>query len=292
MHAVSPLRTPSEAALDAEALRGYEAAQLFLARSADALDGDRLEDTEASVVGRIVARLDGLPLAIELAAGRLRSLPLTELDRVLERRLEVLGGGERTAPPRHRTLGTAIDWSYALLSPEEQRVLVRLAVFPGSFDAIAASAVAADDPADTDAVPLLLSQLVDRSLLTLEAGEPRYRLLQTVRAFLRTRAGASTAYARAAERPTTTTPHWRNSSSGACSSRGWRSGSIAPTASRTTFGRRCCGRLTARTARPRSGWPPRSACIGIGPASSAKRSSSCSAPWTSPPRIVRGGRGA
>ena len=197
---VSPLRTPAATVRGADALRGYDAAQLFLARSAGALDGDRLGDMEASLVGRIVARLDGLPLAIELAAGRLRSLPLTELDRVLERRLEILGGGERTAPPRHRTLGTAIDWSYALLSPEEQRVLVRLAVFPGSFDAIAACAVAADDPTDADAVLLLLSQLVDRSLLTFEAGEPRYRLLQTVRAFLRTRAGASTEFANAAER--------------------------------------------------------------------------------------------
>ena len=200
VHSVSPLQAPVASVIGADALRGYEAAQLFLARSGDALDGDRLGDAEASIVGRIVGRLDGLPLAIELAAGRLRSLPLTELDRVLERRLEVLGVGERTAPPRHRTLGTAIDWSYALLSPEEQRVLVRLAVFPGSFDAIAACAVAADDPTDTDAVPLTLSQLVDRSLLTHEAGEPRFRLLQTVRAFLRTRAGASTAYAEAAER--------------------------------------------------------------------------------------------
>ncbi len=200
VHAVSPLRTPSETMLDADRLLDCEAAQLFVARGGGSLDHDQLTDVDASAIARIVARLDGLPLAIELAAGRLRSLPLTELDRILERRLEVLGGGERTAPARHRTLETAIDWSYAQLSDDERRVLVGLAVFPGSFDTAAACAVAADDPSDPDAVLPLLSQLVDRSLLTLEAGEPRYRLLQTVRAFVRNREGATSAFTAAAER--------------------------------------------------------------------------------------------
>ena len=197
---VPPLRTPAETTLDIDALIEYDAAQLFLARSGGSLDRDRLGSEDAAAVARIVARLDGLPLAIELAAGRLRSLPVAELDRILERRLEVLGGGERTAPTRHQTLETAIDWSYGLLSDDERRVLIGLAVFPGSFDAAAACAVAADDPADPDAVLPLLSQLVDKSLLTLEAGEPRYRLLETVRAFVRNRAGATSTFAAAAER--------------------------------------------------------------------------------------------
>jgi predicted ATPase/DNA-binding SARP family transcriptional activator len=197
---VPPLRTPAETTLDSDGLLEYDAAQLFLARSGGSLDRGRLGSDDAAAVARIVARLDGLPLAIELAAGRLRSLPLTELDRILERRLEVLAGGERTAPARHRTLETAIDWSYGLLSHDERRVLIGLAVFPGSFDTAAACAVAADDAADPETVPPLLSQLVDKSLLTLEAGEPRYRLLETVRAFVRNRAGATRAFTAAAER--------------------------------------------------------------------------------------------
>jgi predicted ATPase/DNA-binding SARP family transcriptional activator len=197
---VPPLRTPAETPLAVDRLLEYEAAQLFLARSAGSLDRDRLGDADASSVARIVTRLDGLPLAIELAAGRMRSLPLTELDQVLERRLEVLGGGERTAPARHQTLETAIDWSYALLSDDERRVLIRLAVFPGTFDATAARAVATDHATDADSVLPLLSQLVDKSLLTFDAGEPRYRLLETVRAFVRNRAGATGEYLAAAQR--------------------------------------------------------------------------------------------
>ena len=229
-----PLRTPAETTLDIDGLLECDAAQLFLARSGGSLDRDRLGSEDAAAVARIVVRLDGLPLAIELAAGRLRSLRLAELDRILERRLEVLGGGERTAPTRHQTLEMAIDWSYGLLSDDERRVLIGLAVFPGSFDAAAACAVAANDPADPDAVLPLMSQLVDKSLLTLEAGEPRYRLLETVRAFVRNRRAP-----RARSRPpgsatATTTPRLGRSSSGACSSRAWRPGSTAATPSRRT----------------------------------------------------------
>jgi predicted ATPase/DNA-binding SARP family transcriptional activator len=195
-----PLRAPAELAIKAGRLMDYEAAQLFMARSGGWLDRDRLDDAEASAVARIVVRLDGLPLAIELAAGRLRSLPLVELDQILERRLEVLDDGDRSAPVRHRTLETAIEWSYTLLSDDERRVLARLAVFPGSFDAAAASAVAADDATDSDSALGLLAQLVDKSLLSFDAGESRYRMLQTVRAFVRNRAGATSAFASAAER--------------------------------------------------------------------------------------------
>ncbi len=200
VHAVPPLRTPSETMLDADRLLDYQAAQLFVARGGGSLDREQLTDADASAIARIVARLDGLPLAIELAAGRLRSLPLAELDRILERRLEVLGEGQRGAPARHRTLETAIDWSYAQLSDDERRALAGLAVFPGSFDAAAACAVATDNPADPDAALPLLAQLVDRSLLTLDAREPRYRLLQTVRAFVRNREGATRVFTAAAER--------------------------------------------------------------------------------------------
>ena len=200
VHPVPPFPTPADTTLAVDQLVDYEAAQLFLARSGGLLDRDRLEYGDASAVARIVARLDGLPLAIELAAGRLRSLPLTELDRILERRLEVLGGGERTAPAHHRTLETAIDWSYGLLGDDERRVLIGLAVFPGSFDAAAAYAVASDDPTDPDRVARLLTQLADKSMLSVDAGGRRYRLLQTVRGFVRNRAGGTSAFATAAAR--------------------------------------------------------------------------------------------
>jgi predicted ATPase/DNA-binding SARP family transcriptional activator len=196
---VPPLQTPPETTLPGDRLMDYEAAQLFVAASNGWLDPERLGSGDATAVAGIVTRLDGLPLAIELAAGRLRSLPLAELDRILEHRLAVLGDGERTAPERHQTLEAAIDWSYALLSDGERRVLMRLAVFPGSFDADGAGAVAADEVHGPDAAVQLLPRLVDKSLLTFEAGEPRYRLLQTVRAFLRNRAGTTADYRTAGE---------------------------------------------------------------------------------------------
>ena len=197
---LTPLPAPAEMTIKADRLMDYEAAQLFLARSGGSLNRDQLDDAAASAVARIVVRLDGLPLAIELAAGRLRSLPLVELDRVLERRLEVLDDGDRDAPVRHRTLEAAIDWSYTLLSDDERGVLVRLAVFPGSFDAAAGSMVAEDDATHAGSVLRLLAQLVDKSLISFDGEASRYRMLQTVRAFVRNRAGATNAFATAAGR--------------------------------------------------------------------------------------------
>jgi predicted ATPase len=136
---------------------------------------------DTAAVAEIVARLDGLPLAIELAAGKLRSVSAADLARGLRERLSLLGDGPRDAPARQQTLEAAIAWSEELLSPVDQRVLRRLAVFPGSFDAASAEAVA-DEPG---AVVPALARLVDASLLSAEP--PRYRLLVTVRTFARGR---------------------------------------------------------------------------------------------------------
>jgi tetratricopeptide (TPR) repeat protein len=128
-----------------------------------------------------------MPLAIELAAGRRRTLGLPELAARLEERLELLSDGPRTAPARQRTLAAAIDWSYALLGRAERRALVSLAAFPGDFDAAAAEAVVVGGEALR-----LVSRLVDKSLVAVGPGDlPRYRLLQTVRAVLLARLDAA-----------------------------------------------------------------------------------------------------
>ena len=157
------------AGLGAEAAAG-----LFRERAAG-----RIVDDDA--VAEVVAGLDGLPLAIELAAGKLRAVSVAELALGLRERLSLVGDGPRDAPARQRTLDAAIGWSHDLLSPPEQRVLRRLSVFPGGFDAAAAEAVAAEPGAVVPA----LARLVDASLLAAEP--PRYRLLMTVRTYARER---------------------------------------------------------------------------------------------------------
>jgi predicted ATPase/DNA-binding SARP family transcriptional activator len=149
-------------------LEAAVAAQLFSERAEAPVD-------DAAAVAEIVTRLDGLPLAIELAAAKLRTVSVTELATGLRERLSLLADGRRDAPVRQRSLQTAIAWSYDLLPPSEQRLLRQLSVFAGTFDAGAAAAVAGED------VLPALGRLVDASLVA--ADPPRYRLLMTVRTF-------------------------------------------------------------------------------------------------------------
>jgi tetratricopeptide (TPR) repeat protein len=170
----------------------YEAARLLVARASAAAGGVTLDDRTAEAIAAVVTRLDGLPLAIELAAGKLRSMSLPNLARTLEHRLDLLAGGDRMAPPRQQSLEAAISWSFELLSSLERRLLERLAVFPGSFDAPAAEAVGADQKSEREAVLPRLMQLVDKSLVSAELGDQtRYRLLTTVREFAIDRARES-----------------------------------------------------------------------------------------------------
>jgi tetratricopeptide (TPR) repeat protein len=143
-----------------------------------------LDVPTAVAIGEIVTRLDGLPLAIELAAGKHRSLSLPELARALGDGLDLLARGDRSAPPRQRTLEAALSWSFDLLSPRERALLERIAVFPAGFDVAAAQAVGADaDLAPERALPVL-AELVEKSLVTAELEDDvRYRLLATVRTF-------------------------------------------------------------------------------------------------------------
>jgi predicted ATPase/DNA-binding winged helix-turn-helix (wHTH) protein len=162
----------------------YGAVALFTAR-ARAVDGRFAlnEDNLAAVID-ICTHLDGIPLAIELAAARVALLGVQGLRQRLSERLRLLAGGERAALPRHRTLRAAMEWSYALLSDDEREVLDRLGVFVGSFSLEAAQHVACDGHIDAWAVLDHLSTLVDKSLVMVESGEPpRYRLLESTRAF-------------------------------------------------------------------------------------------------------------
>jgi predicted ATPase len=158
-----------------------EAAQLFSERAAAALPGFALTEANATAVRAICARLDGIPLAIELAAPWVRVLPVAELATRLAADLGLLAAGSRAALPRQQTLQATLAWSYALLNSAEQRLLQRLAIFAGSFTLAAAEAVgAADDLAPSAIVPLL-ARLVDASLVNAEPAAGRYRLLETVR---------------------------------------------------------------------------------------------------------------
>ena len=132
----------------------------------------------------VCTRLDGVALAIELAAARIPAMSPAELDRRLDQRFRVLRSGDRVAPARHQTLRAAIDWSYDLLSQPEQRLLDRLSVFSGGCTLAAAEAVCAGGPIDGDEVFELLASLVARSLVLADAGpETRYRLLETIREY-------------------------------------------------------------------------------------------------------------
>lgn len=159
--------------------------RLFLDR-ARALDPGVVNDGRArDDVVDIVRRLDGLPLAIELAAARLRVLPLSEIRRRLSDRFQLLASGNRAALPRHRTLRAVVEWSWDLLTVQERRMVERLAVFPGGTTVAAAAAVWRTRPGDADTdVAGLLDALVEKSLLSVVPTDPvRYRMLETIREF-------------------------------------------------------------------------------------------------------------
>jgi hypothetical protein len=143
----------------------------------------RIDDRDA--MERICAALEGIPLALELAAAKLRVLPLSQLADRLDDQLAVLAHGRRTAPERHRTLRATLDWSYDLLDEDERVVFRRLGIFAGGFGSDAAEQVVADDQIPSARVIDLLEQLVERSLLTMVPGGSgaRFRLLEPVRQY-------------------------------------------------------------------------------------------------------------
>ena len=165
-----------------------DAVALFLDRAATARPGFALTTRLAPYVGDIVRRLDGVPLAIELAAARLDALPIEEVAARLDDQLGLLAGGSRIGRPEHRTVESAVDWSYSLLEPDERRLFDELSVFAGGFTATAAAGVFSRRSTDAEVFGLL-ANLADKSMVVVTGGARagRYRLLEPLRQFARQR---------------------------------------------------------------------------------------------------------
>ncbi len=169
-----------------ELLLESEAIRLFVDRARLSRTNFELDSTGAASLVQICTRLEGIPLAIELAAGLTGMMTLKEILDRLRHRFRLLTGGSRTTLPRHQTLRQAVDWSYGLLTSTEQAVFARLGVFAGGFDLAAAEAVVQGTPIDLDDVQPVLSRLVNKSLVVAEPTRPqttRYRMLDTIREY-------------------------------------------------------------------------------------------------------------
>ncbi len=182
-----PWKSPASAE---EALAAYgrsEAVQLFVNRANALMNDFDLSMENGAWVSEICRRLDGMPLAIELAAARVPSLSIQQIAQRLDDRFHLLTGGSRTAEPKQQTLAATLDWSYALCSEAERKVLQRLSVFSGGWTLDAAETVCAGEGVEAGDVLDLLSLLVDKSLVVVEkpeGGETRYRLLETIRQYV------------------------------------------------------------------------------------------------------------
>jgi predicted ATPase/class 3 adenylate cyclase/DNA-binding CsgD family transcriptional regulator len=185
VYRVPSMGIPAEGA-DLGAVRDSEAVRLLEDRAAAQGVPLAWDRPAATVVGRICRRLDGIPLAIELAAARLRVMPAAELDARLDERFALLTGGSRAGLPRQQTLRAMVDWSWELLTGPERAVLARLSVFAGGFTLPAAEAVAAEPDVSPGEVAGHVGALVDKSLVQFGdtgSGPGRYRLLETVRQY-------------------------------------------------------------------------------------------------------------
>ncbi|MBI5709998.1 MAG: protein kinase [Candidatus Eisenbacteria bacterium] len=183
---VHPLPLPApDRAFDAEVMGAVESVRLFVERASAVQPGFTLTSENAAAIGDICIHLDGIPLALELAAARVRMLSVHEIRAKLDDRFRLLRGGGREALARHQTLQAAFQWSYDHLEPEEQRLFRALAVFSGGWELSAAAAVCADG-SDEYGVLDLMTRLADTSLMLVESAdgaETRYRYLETVRQY-------------------------------------------------------------------------------------------------------------
>ena len=185
VYPVPPLQPPGvDQKLDPVDLERFDAVRLFTERAVAVQPKFRLTAKNAQAVAEITARLDGLPLAIELAAARIKILAPAQILPKLDRRLTLLTSGSRTLPERQRTLRGAISWSYDLLADAEQRLFTRLSVFSGGWSLPAAEGIAQPEELELDVLDGL-SSLVDESLIRIEEpnGHPRFSMLETIREF-------------------------------------------------------------------------------------------------------------
>ncbi|MDT0343703.1 ATP-binding protein [Streptomyces litchfieldiae] len=186
LYPLPPLAAPTPGSGAASALAPLsEAAWLFADRAAAVLPGFSVNEENHEVVAELCHRLDGIPLALELAAGRLRTLSLDQTLHRLDDRFRLLVGGSRGAPPHHQTLRTAIGWSHELCTPAQRLLWARLSVFAGHFDLEAAEYVCSGPDLPADEVLDVLTELVAQSVVTREDGASgvRYRMLDTLRAY-------------------------------------------------------------------------------------------------------------
>jgi predicted ATPase/class 3 adenylate cyclase len=182
---VPPLSLPKEKQT-LEEIAGSEGVQLFLERARAVRPDFALTEGNGATIAEVVRRLDGIPLALELAAARLRMLTIEQINEHLNDRFRLLTGGRRTALPHQQTLQALIDWSWQLLDQKEQILLRRLSVFSGGWDLEAAQTVTGFNPLDTFDVFDQLEQLINKSLITVAyppSGEARYGMLESIRQF-------------------------------------------------------------------------------------------------------------
>jgi predicted ATPase/DNA-binding SARP family transcriptional activator len=188
---VGPLETPPEETPPGEVLR-YPAAQLFAERARAVRPGLLFDADNLTAIGDITRSLDGIPLALELAAARVSTLSPAEVSSRLTNRFTLLTSGARTADERQRTLRATVDWSYELLSEPEQRVFDRLSVFQGGWTLMSAEEVVADAGAPAGEVLHIVGRLVEQSMVVAEAGPTtRYRMLETLRQYAAERLATS-----------------------------------------------------------------------------------------------------
>jgi predicted ATPase/class 3 adenylate cyclase/Tfp pilus assembly protein PilF len=175
--------------ISGESLSRYEAVRLFIERAQLVKPDFAVTDTDTAALAQVCRRLDGIPLAIELAAARVRALTVEDINTRLDNCFRLLTGGSRTAVPRQQTLRALIDWSYDLLSEQEKMLLNRLSVFSGGWTLAAAEQVSSGESIEDWEVLDLLTGLVDKSLVIADTqgATTRYRLLETVRQYARER---------------------------------------------------------------------------------------------------------
>jgi predicted ATPase/class 3 adenylate cyclase len=191
---------PRDAGL--EVLMQSSAVRMFAERAKAQRPSFDIEAQDPAQLVDLVTRLEGIPLAIELAAARLRTLSIPEILEGLDDRYQMLTGGSRVLQKRQQTLRALVDWSYDMLEPDEQKVLARLSVFAGGFDGAAVKAVCADEAVPAKRIPDLLASLVQKSLAwrASESADSRYRMLETIRDYAREKLAEQGTAAPTAER--------------------------------------------------------------------------------------------